>query len=102
MEAWRAEFPDYPTEDMPVLPEGWVDASWHNDACPSFVNDKLRAALFTDYRDSKTRGLGLEGGARFIVFNMDDEGNIETNLKPLAAGDDIDAVLAELSAKRAA
>jgi hypothetical protein len=51
MKDWRIEFPGFPVEDMPTLPEGWVDASWHNDACPSFVNEGLKAAIFVDYRD---------------------------------------------------
>lgn len=34
---WRSEFPLFPVEDMPEIPENWVDTSWRNDASPSFV-----------------------------------------------------------------
>jgi hypothetical protein len=100
MNDWRIEFPDFPVEDMPTLPAGWVDASWHNDACPSFVNERLKAAMFIDYRDPEMRGLGLEGSARFAALNIDEEGNIETDVEPLAEGDNIELVLSELNAKR--
>jgi hypothetical protein len=100
MKDWRIEFPDFPVEDMPTLPEGWADASWHNDACPSFVNERLKAAIFIDYRDPAMRGLGLEGAARFAVLNINEAGNIETDVEPLAEGDNIDSVLSELNAKR--
>lgn len=33
---WQREFPDFPAGDMPAIPAGWYDASWHNDASPSF------------------------------------------------------------------
>ena len=66
MKDWRIEFPDFPVEDMPTLPEGWVDASWHNDACPSFVNEKLKAGHL--HRLSRPRnarlGLGRLGTVR--------------------------------------
>jgi hypothetical protein len=100
MKDWWIEFPDFPVEDMPTLPEDWADDSWHNDACPSFVNEKLKAAIFIDYRDPEMRGLGLEGSKRFAVFNIDEKGNIETDLEPLAERDNIDSVLSELNAKR--
>lgn len=34
---WKDEFPQFPAQDMPAIPAlGWIDVSWHNDACPSF------------------------------------------------------------------
>ena len=44
---WRAEFPDYPVDDMPdPLPAGFVDHSWHNDDCPSFSHEATRTLLW--------------------------------------------------------
>lgn len=34
---WKKEFPAFAESDMPAIPAGWIDSSWHNDACPSFV-----------------------------------------------------------------
>lgn len=34
---WQVEFPHFPVEDMPDIPDTWEDISWHNDACPSFM-----------------------------------------------------------------
>lgn len=33
---WQTTFPNFPAADMPSIPEGWKDTSWHNDAAPSF------------------------------------------------------------------
>lgn len=47
---WQREFPDFPPEDMPAIPAGWEDASWHNETCPSFhIGESLR--VFIDYAD---------------------------------------------------
>lgn len=36
MRTYKTEFPHFTAADMPALPAGLVDVSWHNDACPSF------------------------------------------------------------------
>lgn len=28
------QFPEFKAEDMPPMPEGFIDNSWHNDTCP--------------------------------------------------------------------
>ena len=35
---FQTEFPDFPTADMPKLPEGLEDTPWHNNSAPSFEN----------------------------------------------------------------
>ena len=59
--SYKYEFPDYDCE-MPTL-EGFTDASWHNDACPSldkpiFSNTYLR--VWCDYKDVSMREIGGE------------------------------------------
>lgn len=51
MHDYRKEFPDFPEADMPALPEGFEDMSWHNDACPSFQHEAKGLCLWIDYAD---------------------------------------------------
>jgi hypothetical protein len=44
---YAIEFPDFPAADLPAIPAGWQDHSWHNDACPRFHVGEL--AVFIDY-----------------------------------------------------
>ena len=50
------EFPDFDVSTLPTIPFGWVDTSWHNDACPSFSNGNL--VLFVDYAEPTMRECG--------------------------------------------
>jgi hypothetical protein len=52
---WQREFPDYPADAMPALPEGWTDQSWHNNACPSFLHDASGLSLWVDYPEPGQR-----------------------------------------------
>src|SRR5262245_47820271 len=54
---YRDEFADFPASDMPKLPEGFIDTSWHNDTCPSFSHEIARLILFVDYLDPREREL---------------------------------------------
>ena len=83
MTSFRTEFPDYPVEDMPTLPQGWVDQSWHNDACPSFISEALGLTLWIDYRKVEDREMI---GSRFLVCAVGD------NSEALLASDDWDEV----------
>lgn len=47
------EFPDYPIDSLPPLPEGWQDMSWANDACPCFGFGDL--IIFIDFPEAKDR-----------------------------------------------
>lgn len=66
---FTTEFPDYPAEDMPALPDGWVDTSWHNDACPSFT--KGRVKMHIDYLSRIMRD--TPGFPRFTVILLDED-----------------------------
>lgn len=64
--SYRTAFPDFPDADMPPIPNGWFDASWKNDACPSFTCGAYR--IFIDYADVNRRECpGF--GDRFIVMH---------------------------------
>jgi hypothetical protein len=74
MSNYMTEFPDY--DDTLILPEGWQDISWHNDACPSFERKYGNVAyrIFCDYKDPNRRE--SLGSMRFVVY-IEDEVNFE-------------------------
>ena len=72
MTSFKVEFPDYPAGDLPTLPAGFVDQSWHNDACPSFVNEALKVQLYIDYLDPAMRECGPAIN-RFNISTTDDD-----------------------------
>jgi hypothetical protein len=74
---WQTEFPDYPIADMPAIPDGFEDTSWHNDACPSFTHPDSRMVLWVDYADPAQREIS---GPRFAISQADIDGLIENVL----------------------
>lgn len=69
------EFPDFDQTTLPAIPAGFEDVSWHNDSCPSFLNEKAGLIIFTDYADPALRE--FEEGPRFNL-NTWDNGNCDT------------------------
>ncbi len=67
---YQTEFPDFPAADMPTMPGGFVDTSWGNDVCPSFINDAAGLAIFVDYPDDAMRE--FPGGERFTLHTVKD------------------------------
>jgi hypothetical protein len=68
---YKNEFPDMPDADMPVMPYGFYDSSWHNDACPSYANEMLGLRIWIDYVDPAKREIE-QTGKRFILCSMPD------------------------------
>ncbi|MCB0252141.1 MAG: hypothetical protein KDI55_00245 [Anaerolineae bacterium] len=58
-------FPSYPIADLPQIPDAWIDASWKNDACPSF-NTPNGLQVFVDFKDPSKREMP-EISDRFFV-----------------------------------
>jgi len=88
---YQAEFPDYRPEDMPAIPAGWVDQSWHNDACPFFLAAP-DLGVFVDYADPHTRE--CDEGHRFMVVRMEDGMHPAEGGELLLATDEWSEVLA--------
>jgi hypothetical protein len=66
-QTYRTEFPNF-DYDIPQLPEGFVDVSWHNNVSPSFekpLKDDLALTLWVDYLDESKRECG---GSQFLVM----------------------------------
>jgi hypothetical protein len=72
MSYYKSEFRNY--DDTLTLPEGWVDVSWHNDACPSFQKafGNVTFRIFCDYKDPDQRE--MQGAMRFVIY-IEDEVN---------------------------
>src|SRR5262245_13829768 len=60
-------FTDFPMADYPALPDGFEDASWCNDACPSMFHEARALQIFVDYVDPSLRE--ISDGPRFHVLN---------------------------------
>jgi hypothetical protein len=74
---YKVEFPHY--DDELTLPSGWVDTSWHNDACPSFEKN-INGTTYRVWCDFKDPSLSEVGGLRFAVCAYDAK---EDELTPL-------------------
>ena len=91
---YREEFPEFGELDV-VLPDGFVDVSWHNDAMPSFerrLPDGSTVKIWVDYAD---RGVGdFPGAPRFGVQHQyeDDEMTAPLTITPSLDTDDWDEV----------
>lgn len=97
MAKWLDEFPDFPAADMPSIPEGFEDTSWHNDICPCFTSDALGLTIWVDYADKAKRE-----HPQYQRFSVDPQKNgIECSGDSLMT-DDWTEVVAFVEKKRAA
>ena len=63
----KHQFPEFDIATLPTIPSTWVDVSWRNDVCPSWVIGHLR--VWVDFADHKERE--FEDGNRFRVTDED-------------------------------
>jgi len=64
---FQTAFPDFPVADMPNIPAGFEDISWHLDDMPSFESASLGLPLFVDFADKAKRE--WPDGTRFILVS---------------------------------
>lgn len=93
----ETEFPDYPVTDLPPIPAGFVDTSWHNNSAPSFDNAALGLSVWIDYANTAQRE--HDGGKRFYVHAIEADGAFAAD-DAILETDDWAAVLALIAAKR--
>lgn len=69
---YRTEFPDYDnTEEADaIVAAGWLDRSWRNEPCPSFIIG--RTVLWLDYADADKREHPEMG--RYVIQRVDGHG----------------------------
>ena len=69
---YKTEFRFFDFE-IPPLPEGFTDESWHNNVCPSFerkYNDTEFVTLWVNYANPERRECG---GKQFILTILQDD-----------------------------
>ena len=52
---YQTEFPDFASDTMPPIPQGFVDQSWSQDTCPTFVDETRKLTLWVDFADTEAR-----------------------------------------------
>lgn len=82
----RRSIPDWHYIDV-LIPEGFVDSSWHNDSSPSWYEEKLNVKLWIEAADPELRDTH---GPRFALQQYDD--NFEY-VRDIVMTDDYDEVL---------
>lgn len=95
---FQTEFPDYPATDMPAIPAGFEDSSWHNNSAPSFENTALGLSIWIDYAAPEMREYTGSDGKRFIVHDIHSDGSFKSDDASLMT-DEWQAVLAFIVAK---
>ena len=102
---YSTEFPGFPADAIPSLPEGFVDRSWHNDICPSFIHGESGIVLWIDHPDTTQREFEelprfraqrcvnrrsdagwLFDGSEIDLFETDDWATAERSLHNFIAG----------------
>jgi len=84
---FKTEFPDFPPYFYPELPEGFEDSSWHNDECPSMLNEKMQLCIFI-----------ADEAPLYVVRALDAEGQLTDD--ELLQTDKWEQVLAFINQKR--
>lgn len=93
--SYQTEFPDFKPADMPAIPAGFADSSWHNDACPRFENEQLGLTLWVDYLDPAERETA---GRRFLLCTEQTETIAESDsMREIVAA--IDSFVFDMQAK---
>jgi hypothetical protein len=65
---YKEQFPKFELDVQ--IPEGFTDASWCNDQCPSWEHEGLQLKLFIDFKDPAQREEATQ--VRFNLLDMDD------------------------------
>ena len=53
--SYKKEFPDFNLDV--IIPEGFIDSSWKNDICPSWINNEHNIKLFIEHLEPEKREL---------------------------------------------
>lgn len=90
---YQTEFKDFDPATMPAIPAGFDDVSWHNDTCPSFMNEASGLIIFVDYANPAERE--FPETPRFTLGTWDD-GNTGNDI---VSTDDWQEVIAHILAR---
>jgi hypothetical protein len=92
---YQVEFPDFDPATLPAIPASFEDVSWHNDSCPSFLNEAAGLIIFVDFADPAARE--FEECPRFGLASWDNGAG-----DSIVASDDFADILAAVAAHPAA
>lgn len=69
------EFPDYDDVNWQgiKIPAGFKGSSWHNDTCPSILNEELGIKIFIDYKNKEAREFGGIGRFSLNLYSKEDD-----------------------------
>ena len=107
---YKREFPDF--ETLPdniqsfLTKHGFVDFSWHNDAMPYFLNEKLNLGIWIDYptfeqsewynpmlaSESVENQETKSKWRRYYIGGTDSEGMIDETLPNLMTNDFVEVI----------
>lgn len=90
MADFRIEFPDFPAADMPTIPAGFEDVSWHNNMCPSFASDAFGLEIWIDFANPAKR----EYEGEYPRFSVSQQRNGVEYSGPSIQADSWDEILA--------
>ena len=71
MSEYLDSFPEYETSDMPEIPAGFEDQSWHNDVMPSWTHSGAHLILWIAHSDKLKREDA--DAPRFQLYALDDD-----------------------------
>lgn len=94
MSDFTIEFPNFPVADMPAIPVGFADISWHNDACPMFRDEARKLTIQVDYAKPEDRE--SPDCVRFALVREDFEGT-DADREFLAETDDWNEILTAIA-----
>jgi len=66
--SYQTQHQHFTMPDGVVIPEGFEDTSWINDAMPSFYNKALNASLWIDYPKEESE---MNADNDWMQFNVD-------------------------------
>ncbi len=100
---YQTEFPDYPAEAMPAIPDGFTDRSWRNEPCPCFIHEASGLVLWVDFPDPKARHYGTPS-ARYVLQRCTNRHpqagwQFDDGLQQVTETDDWQDILAHIAAE---
>jgi len=101
---YKYEFPNF-DYDIPQLPEGFVDVSWHNDVCPSFskdLNDKQEMVVWVNYANEDKRECGgLQFAFVIRAIDGEDTFNFQCELETNSWDEILDKIKSTIEGQKA-
>lgn len=93
---YQTEFPDFPSDAMPAIPEGFSDRSWGNEGCPCFIHEATGVVLWINYPEAAEDGEARYSVDRCGTRDPEAGWQFDEEMEHLFAWDDWETVLRSL------